>query len=508
MSQPPTAEELTELFRSTEQGEIELRETHISQVFLTQCFAYKRKKPVEFDFLDYSTLEKREHQCEAEVELNRRLAKDVYVGVVAVTQEANGQFALAGDGEPVECLVKMQRLPDDQRLKSRLEAQQATRENVQAIADTLAKFYETAERPPLLPSQYTDDVWQRIVANHHELSANEHQLPSDVVNCLFRGQSRWMALQRELLQQRAADGRIVDGHGDLRADHVYLTPLPIVIDCIEFNKDFRRIDTADELAFLAMECDALGAAWVGDELFRAYTAASGDEPPPPLIALYKCFRACVRAKVAAIREEQTAGKDRESNRQEAIHLLQLAESYLPAMRTSSLLLVSGISGSGKSTVASALAEAMPASHLQTDRLRKQIESNLGSVHRYSAAGRQAVYDEMFRRAGEHLAHGEAVLLDGTFLDQQNRDRCRQLASDYDVPWLAVFCECPAEVAKQRIRERDAKHPSEAYVDLIDGQMRSREMTAESAEAIRLDTTADIAENVDMVMRRWRDRMSL
>lgn len=506
MSSAPAADEILELLSESElNSTVELRETHISQVFLTHRLAFKRKKQVKFDFLDYSTLAERRRQCEAEVALNSRLADDVYLGVVSLMRDGSGRLDLGGEGEPVEYLVKMRRLPDEQRLKSRIEQGRVQVENIESIAERLSEFYATAERPDLTPQQYAREVWQRIEANHGELSDSSHELPQESVLKLYRAQRRWMTFYRPLLEGRAAQGRIVDGHGDLRAEHVYLTPQPRFIDCIEFNDGFRRIDAADELAFLAMECDGLGAAWVGEQLFTAYCNSSGDDPPACLIAFYKCFRACVRAKVAAIRQVQTTGAAREANRQEALQLLGLAEGYLPAMRTARLVVVWGLSGSGKSTLAAAIAKAIEAVHLQTDLIRRDLQASDsgGSSDRYSPQRRQAVYDELLRRAEPLLAGGEAVVLDGTFLTAARRDACAQLAAGLEVPWLTVHCDCPSKVARQRIcdRRRQPDHPSEAFVELVDEQLAQRELPTFDERNLQVDGTYDGDENAQSVTQR-------
>lgn len=506
MTDAPSAEAIVTLLRASDAvDEVELRETHISQVFLTRDYAFKRKKQVKFDFLDYSTLAARRRQCEAEVALNSRLAGDVYLGALPVMRDAAGKLTLDGDDEPVEWLVQMRRLPDDQRLRSRIEQGVLQPAEIDSIAETLTEFYATTDKPHIAPSQYAEDVWQRIEANHRELSAGEHALPAKTVDRLYRGQARWMIFYRPLLARRAEQGRIVDGHGDLRAEHVYVTPQPRIIDCIEFNDGFRRIDVADELAFLAMECDGLGAAWVGEQLFAAYRNSSGDDPPECLVAFYKCFRACVRAKVAAIRQVQTTGAGREANRQEALQLLGQAEGYLPAMRTARLVVTWGLSGSGKSTLAAAIAKAIAAVHLQTDLIRRALEAaeSLGPSDRYSPQRRQAVYDELLRRAEQLLAAGEAVVLDGTFLTAAQRDACARLAESQKIPWLTVHCDCPSETAQQRIRDRrrQADHPSEAFVELVDEQLAQLELPTFDEHNMQVAGTDNSDENAQRVRER-------
>ncbi len=289
---------------------VEQVETHISWVFLTDRHAYKLKKPLKFDFLDYSTPELRRRACLQEVRLNRRLAPDVYLGVLPITRGPRGALQLNGWGDPIDWVVKMRRLPAERSLESLIIRGELTPPQVDRLGRWLIDFYQ--QLPPLSESAdaYRGAIESHVLANRRELLRPEHRMTVALVKRVHTAQLRLLVLAPELLNERVCDGRIIDGHGDLRPEHVYLLPAPTVIDCIEFNDTFRRLDVLDELGFLAMECDRLGTPWVGRQLLERYFDVGGEHPHEALLNFYKCYRACVRAKVLALRSEQVDAPSR------------------------------------------------------------------------------------------------------------------------------------------------------------------------------------------------------
>lgn len=277
---------------------IEARETHMSWVFLTEHHAYKLKKPVRYDFLDFSTLEKRRADCEEEVRLNRRLAPDVYLGIVALTVDARGSLRLDGDGEAVEWLVKMRRLPAAHMLDECIRAGHVDPAALQRVALRLSGFYRQC--PPALSDAgaYRARLADAIELNRRELARPEFGLPAATIGAAHAALTAFLADDAALLDARVSAGRIVEGHGDLRPEHICLEPEPAIIDCLEFNREFRIVDPADELAFLAVECACLGAPEIGEQLLAACLTAMGDAPPARLLTFYKLFRATMRARLA------------------------------------------------------------------------------------------------------------------------------------------------------------------------------------------------------------------
>jgi aminoglycoside phosphotransferase family enzyme len=273
-------------------------ETHMAWVFLAGERAYKLKKPVRYPFLDYTSLEARRFICSEEIRLNRRLAPDVYLDVVPLTQDRDGVLALGGEGVAVEWLVAMRRLDPELLLDHAVRAGTASTDKVRPAAELLATFFADSRPARVAPHVYGRELRRLVLYNVHELT--EHVRGSDAakVEEVSSALLTFLKEQSELFRSRAREGRIKEGHGDLRPEHVFLGSPPAVIDCIEFSRRFRVQDPADELAFLAVELELLGAAPLGMEFLRAYTERTGDAPPASLFDFHAAVRAFVRAKLA------------------------------------------------------------------------------------------------------------------------------------------------------------------------------------------------------------------
>lgn len=297
-------------------------ETHMSWVFLTDRHAYKLKKPVRYDFLDFSTLAARRQDCDLEVMLNRRLAGDVYLGVAALTMSQEGRLQLEGAGEVVDWLVKMRRLPDAYRLDLLIADHALKAEDLRRVLTKLSVFYRDA------PAVAVD------AASHSRHYQDDIRAAMDDLLVPAVGRAwhvkRLATFLMNFLHEHALmfkERRIIEAHGDLRPEHIFLLPDPVIIDCLEFNRAFRLLDPAEELSFLAMECDLLGAPEVGAAAFDSYGAITGDRPPPSLIVFYKSFRAFLRAKIAICHLKDEHVRLPEKWPRQAKAYLRLAESY-------------------------------------------------------------------------------------------------------------------------------------------------------------------------------------
>ena len=277
---------------------VEALETHMSWVFLTDAHAWKLKKPVRYSYLDFSTAEARRLDCEEEVRLNRRLAAEIYLGVVPLVNDAEGRLHLGGAGGAVDWLVQMRRLPADRMLDHLLCSGAVEQAEIVRLAQRLARFYAAAAAEAIAPADYRQDLAARIEDNLHELANPEFGLDPRRLERLAHLQLRVLQGHPEWFDRRVMQGRIVEGHGDLRPEHVCLLAEPVVIDCLEFKREFRILDPADELGYLALECERLHAPHVGRWLLDAYCEASGDAPPEALIHFYQSCRAVLRAKLA------------------------------------------------------------------------------------------------------------------------------------------------------------------------------------------------------------------
>lgn len=280
---------------------VEALETHLAWVFLTGRYAYKLKKPVRYPFLDFTTLAARRQDALDEVRLNQRLAAGVYLDVVPLTLDDAGRLGLdpQGGGAPVDWLVKMRRLPRDRMLDHAIAAETVEATALHAVMELLVTFYRGAPPVPFSPAAYRLRFQEEIAADTRALAEPRYSLPGDLIARTAAAQRAFLERRADLLDARASGERIVEGHGDLRPEHVCLGPPPVIIDCVEFNREFRLLDPADELAYLAMECERLGAPGAGASLLASYTTLSGDRPPERLIHFYQSVRATLRAKLAA-----------------------------------------------------------------------------------------------------------------------------------------------------------------------------------------------------------------
>lgn len=300
-------------------------ETHMSWVFLTDEHAYKLKKPVRYEFLDFTTIEGRRHDCEEELRLNRRLAPDVYLDVVPLTAGADGRLQLGGEGTIVDWLVKMRRLPADRTLQESIRSGTCTSGEIRRVASMLSHFYKDAKPVEIGLAEYRERFAADIRANQAELSKPEHRLPIATVERTHAAQLDYLERRRDLFDGRVRAHRIVEAHGDLRPEHVYLNREPVFTDCLEFNLQFRILDPADELAFLAMECDRLGAPTIGPVLFATYRDVTGDRPPDSLVQFYKSVRAGLRAKLALWHLREPVVREPQKWRALAANYLRLAD---------------------------------------------------------------------------------------------------------------------------------------------------------------------------------------
>ncbi|MBI1900849.1 MAG: AAA family ATPase [Planctomycetia bacterium] len=491
---------------------VEHVETHISHVFLTDRHAFKLKKPVQFDFLDFSTPALRRAACDSEVRLNRRMAPGVYLGVVPIALSRSGKPLLGGSGTPVDWVVKMRRLPADRMLDKLIAAGQVSHAEVERLADRLMAFYRDAAPLVISAERYSARIEEHVRANRQELLAAAHALPEALVRRVHAAQLWLLSSARGMFDIRSNDGRVIDGHGDLRPEHVCLEIMPVVFDCIEFNAEFRQLDVLDELAFFAMECERLGAAWIGQRILEAYAEDSHDTPDKRLLSFYQCYRACVRAKVAALRAEQELPERRGRDVETALQYLNLAQKYAEAFERRFVVVLRGLIGSGKSTLARAIAEKLGVERLSTDEVRRRAIGRsatpepFGGGH-YSPAGRLAVYRDMISRAVPLVSQGLSIVLDGTFLEAETLTMAKALAESAQAELLVVECHCPDDAALSRVAERLAagSDASEARPEFLAMQRARRQAIPQGIGHLLVDTTALPPVLVNQVMGRLAAR---
>lgn len=450
-------------------SEVELRQTHASYVFLAGPYVYKIKKPVRFTFLDYSTLERRHHFCREEVRLNRRLAPALYLGVVAIVDKGerltlHEEPGTRAGGSIVEYAVKMHRLSEEQLLSSRLSARKVGGEELSAIAEKLVAFHGTAcaERAALYGKP--EVIGRNIADNFADTERFIGETIGEKEMRYIREYSdRFLAEHGELFERRAREGRVREGHGDLRAEHIALTDGVVIFDCIEFNEALRYCDVASEIAFLAMDMDFLGAADLSTELVELYRAGSGDEMEL-VLPFYKCYRAYVRGKVESLksRQAEVPEAERDQARARARRYFRLAYRYAKGGFPPAIVIVCGMVGTGKSTLARELASRAGFELLQSDRLRKElagIPMTARTVREYgediySSRFTELTYAKLLEKAGEHLEAGRGVILDATFKDPKHRWLARELAERLAVPFLFVECRAGEKEIFRRLKARE------------------------------------------------------
>jgi aminoglycoside phosphotransferase family enzyme/predicted kinase len=440
-----------------------VRQTHISAVFLAGPFAYKLKKPVRLGFLDFSTPDRRRHFCHEEVRLNRRLAPQIYLGVVPITAE-NGRLHIEGAGEPVEWAVKMVRLPENTSLRDRLLRNEVTGDDLRRLARFLAAFHRSADTGEHIAAFGRFEV---VAGNAREnFTQSKPHVGATLSRPVF---DRLRALTdsaldrlRPLIESRADRGVPRDTHGDLHLDHVYLRDdgEPFAIDCIEFNERFRFSDPVADLAFLVMDLKIHGRADLATVLVDEYFRQIADEEGRALLTFYAAYRAAVRGKVEGMKatepEVPPDEKVAATERAKAHWLLALGELEEPNRRPA-LVLVGGLPGTGKSTLARGLAAAAGFEVIRSDVVRKELagvapETRLGDEC-YSPEWTDRTYAECLRRAEAVVFEGRRVLIDATFREDARRRAFLDLARRRCVPAVLFVCEASPEVVRERLTNR-------------------------------------------------------
>lgn len=435
---------------ATAESYVDVRETHSGVVVLAGDRAFKAKKPVRTDFLDFSTVQQREAACVREVELNRRLAPDSYVGVAHLSGPS---------GAPAEPIVVMRRYHDSDRLASMVQHGQPVEHVLDGIAEVLARFHDQARRSRLIsahgkPSAIAQRWCDNFSELHHHVGTAVSAKPLTRVEGLA---AEYLAGRACLFTSRIEERRLVDGHADLIAEDIFwVDGRPALLDCLEFSDELRYIDRLDDAAFLAMDLEFLGRKDLGDYFLDRYAHQSDETAPQSLRDFYIAYRAVVRAKVDCVRLTQGKGEAAVA----AARHLAIAVRHLEngAVR---LVLVGGAPGTGKSTLAGGLAERVGAHVLSTDDVRRELRESgaisgdpgILNAGLYFADNVAAVYEAMLHRARLLLGNGHSVILDGTWRSLQFRAQANKLADEMHAALVEISCETPAEVAADRIRSR-------------------------------------------------------
>jgi len=442
--------------------EVEMVQTQMSFVFLTKKHVYKVKKAVNLGYLDYTTLSKRQFYCQREIELNRRLCRGVYLGVVPITKY-RGKYYVEGKDRPVEYAVKMRHLPKYEMMDFLLQHDRVTPEMVASVASIMAGFHKSALTNATISAFGSLDSIREN--NDENFLQTEKYVGSTITRHKFEMlrdyTSRFIEEQGTLFQRRVSDGRIRDCHGDLHAAHICFAENICIYDCIEFNDRFRYCDVASEIAFLAMDLDHYGRADLSRQFVAAYVDGTGDEQVKDLLKFYKCYRAYVRGKVNSFKLDDPYLSREEKQREmvRAGSYFDLAASYL--RRKPLLLITTGLVGTGKSTLARALAARLGLTHISSDVTRKQL-ANIPLTEKrpegfdqgiYSTEFSRRTYDKMFAGAAEVLGEGGSVILDASFIQSAERVKAKELAKKMNAEFFILHCVLEEDIIKERLEQR-------------------------------------------------------
>jgi aminoglycoside phosphotransferase family enzyme len=363
-------------------AKVAVHQTHISVVFVTDAFAYKVKKPVALEFLDYSTLEKRAHWCDEEIRLNRRLAPPIYLGVVPIASQGSG-VCVEGPRPVVECAVKMHRLPTEASLARVVEHGDLGTATITSLARRIADFHRHADHSPEIARFGRFDVVARNARENFEQSKSQvgNIVSERVFDRLQTLTEEWLAQHRALIEDRADHGIPCDGHGDVRLDHIYLFPENTspddlaIVDCIEFNLRFRAADPIADMAFLVMDLIRHGYRELAHSFRSAYLACAGDDEGARLVPFYVAYRAAVRAKVNGIKAgaaELSSSARAKAERDARAQWMRSHSSLEEPARRPCLVLIGRLPGTGKSTLAREVARHANFEVIRSDEIRKQL----------------------------------------------------------------------------------------------------------------------------------------
>ena len=479
---------------------IELIETHISWVILTGDFAYKIKKPVNFGFLDFSTLEKRKQFCEQELVLNSRLAPDIYLDVIAITGTPEAPH-ISGSGTAFEYAVKMAQFPQSAQLDNMLAAGELKAEHMDAIAHMVADFHQTANiADDTMTYGDKEAIYQPVEENFRQIEQHLHS--TDYTEQLEK-LSQWSKSESILLQAvftgRKADGFIRQCHGDMHLRNlVWLDNKAMAFDCIEFNAKLSWIDVISEIAFLIMDLQHRHQHQLANRFLNSYLENTGDYAGLSTLPFYLCYRALVRAKVNALRLEQKDLSAQEKNKtiDEFESYIQLAAGYTqqPAPK---LIIMRGLSASGKSTVSQKLLDELGAIRIRSDVERKRLfgitatdtASDKIDAGIYTADASQKTYTKLIELASAIIKAGYSVIVDAAFLTHEQRKPFQKLAEQLEAPYVILEVTAPAELLRQRIKQRK-NDVSDADLVVLEHQLANQKTLHkdETNTAVPVDTS--------------------
>lgn len=484
---------------------VEVLQTHISFVLLTGDYVYKVKKPVNLGFVDYSTLGKRQYFCERELLMNQRGAPGLYLEVVPVTRAGDG-FGLGGEGEPVEYALKMRQFPQDGLLVNMLERGALAEKHLEELGRVVANFHAEAPVSEWILSFGAVSQIRKAVEQNYAQSKKYIGGPQtgEQFEATKRHTDNFFAQRQALLLSRIENQRIRECHGDLHLRNIALWGEKILLfDCIEFTEEFRFVDVMYDVGFTVMDLQGRGRGDLANAFLNTYIEHTGDWEGLQVLPLYLTRQAYVRAKVTSmlLDDPGVSAEEKEKAHQTAAHYYRLAWQYTQ-LRTGQLILMSGLSGSGKSTVARKLARRLGAIHIRSDAVRKHLAgiplNQRGGEEIYTAEMTQKTYHRLLQLGVMLAAEGWPVILDAKYDRQALRRDAISLAEGRQLPLQILHCTAPVEVLRDRLHRRTGDI-ADATADLLAAQQAGAEpfTDAERVYVRTLDTAQDIEAQLDL-----------
>jgi uncharacterized protein len=497
-------------------------QTHISWVFIASPFVFKVKKPVNLGFLDFSTLEKRHYFCRREIELNRRLAPEIYLDAVSVYETDSG-FSFKPPGKIVEYAVKMKELPHGCFLNELVEKHRVGEKEIDRVIFTLHRFYQ-AETPTTEIEQW-GTLEKLKISTDENFTQVEPFIGKTISPAAFDANrhytNQFYKLNENLFHERIQQHRILDCHGDLRLDHVHLTlQATTIFDCIEFNDRFRFIDIANDLAFLAMDFDFKDRSDLGNLFLRNAARELGDAGMLKVANFYKCYRAFVRGKVASIQVTEKETTNSGEHEKQAVRYFRLALGYAIAGAEPLIVVVMGRVGTGKSTIAKRLASELDWPVFSSDETRKtlagvpltqrtpsELRANI-----YSARMTQETYRELLKDGLAAIGCcNRGVILDATFSTRALRKFLRDECKKANVPIQFIELEVDPNEVKNRLELRDEKtaEMSDARLEDFEKLNAVYQPPSELApDLIRVSTNASVSDAVKAILLCLAEKQSI
>lgn len=476
---------------------VRMVQTHTSWVFLTGKYAYKIKKPVDFGFLNYTTLARRKKSCDEEIRLNRRLCPWLYLDVVPVVRSGD-TVTLGKSGEVVDYAVKMRELPQSSIMTELIKKKRIDFELVDRMAKIVADFHDKAEvsdeiskhgSMATIKYNWDENFLQTLKFIDSLIQKREYRRIKESVN-------RFMTEKRDFFEKRVKQGKVKWLHGDFHSGNIFVTDRICIFDCIEFNPRFSCSDAASEIAFLLMDLDFLDSKELGDYFLHRYVQYSRDTEILSVVDFYKSYRAYVRGKVLGFKVFSEGVKQSERNKSKAAarKYFKLSHHYVTRLFDRPIFaVVYGLPGVGKSFISKKIAKSLNIFHLRTDIIRKELASVALDQHKYSEFGKGLYSERMtvstYRRVLELarilLSHGKGCVLDGGFSRREWRVRASELAEELGVPFYSIYCECAEKLVSERMATR-TRDPSDATQEIY-LKMKDH-FDPPEAESIIIDTS--------------------